>query len=237
MKDQLLYKNLAKYYDLIYHFKDYKKESAQIDTLIKQYKKSKGKKLLDVACGSGKHLQYFAKKYSCTGTDVNKSILNEAKKRLKGVKFKQGSMINSKFNEKFDVITCLFSSIGYVKTYDNLKKTLKNFYDHLNKGGIVLIEPWFSKDQLIKNHTSLQTYEDKLVQIARMTNMAINNNISTMNMHYLIGEHGKIHSFKEKHEMGLFDKNKTLDLMKEVGFSAKYLSKKIGRGIFIGVKK
>lgn len=48
----MLYKELAKYYDLIYHWKNYKKETDKIKKLISRYKKSDGKALLDVACGT-----------------------------------------------------------------------------------------------------------------------------------------------------------------------------------------
>jgi hypothetical protein len=46
MEDQLLYKDLARYYDLIYSYKDYQKESEEIIRLIKQYKTSPGDNLL-----------------------------------------------------------------------------------------------------------------------------------------------------------------------------------------------
>ena len=61
MKKQMMYKELAKYYDLIYLSKDYKKESQQLMRIIKKYKKSEGKKLLDVACGTGGHLKFLEK--------------------------------------------------------------------------------------------------------------------------------------------------------------------------------
>ena len=37
MKKEALYKSLAKYYDLIYSFKDYKKEVIEITKLIRNF--------------------------------------------------------------------------------------------------------------------------------------------------------------------------------------------------------
>jgi hypothetical protein len=63
-------------------------------------------------------------------------------------------------------------------------------------------------------------------------------NISVMEMHYLIGENKKgVKHFIEKHEMGLFEIKKFLKIMKEVGFDSRHLSKAMGRGIYIGIKK
>ena len=57
MKHQLLYKDLAKYYDLIYEWKDYKKEVEKIEGIIKKTKKSRGKDLLEMACGTAHHME------------------------------------------------------------------------------------------------------------------------------------------------------------------------------------
>ncbi|MFX1344099.1 MAG: methyltransferase domain-containing protein, partial [Promethearchaeota archaeon] len=73
-----MYKELAKYYDLIYSWKDYRKETNKIEKLIKKYKKSDGNKLLDVACGTGKHVEYLKENFSCTGIDLNVEMINIA---------------------------------------------------------------------------------------------------------------------------------------------------------------
>jgi len=142
MADTLIYADQGHYYDLIYKWKDYKKEVAIIESLIAKFKGSEGKKLLDVGCGTGEHIKYLKDYYDCVGMDINSSLLKIAAKKLKGTKFIKGSMIDFKIDEKFDVITCLFSSIGYVKTLGNLEKTLGNFFLHLKRGGVVIIEPW-----------------------------------------------------------------------------------------------
>ena len=235
-KEQLLYKNLAKYYDLIYHFKDYNKEAKEIKEIISKHKKSKGKELLEVACGTGKHLKYLKSNFNCTGIDINRGMINVAKKEIKGVSFKTGNMINFNLKKKFDVITCLFSSIGYVKTYGNLKKTIKNFSKHLNIGGILIIEPWITKKEYRIGDVNLQTYEDKDIKIARETFAGTKENISVLEMHYLIAENKKgIKHFSEFHKLGLFEVDKTLRIMEDAGLKAKF-KKTGGRGLYVGIK-
>lgn len=178
MKKQEIYRKLAKYYDLIYWWKDYKAEATQIKKLIFKYKGSKGKDLLDVACGSGKHLQCLKDSFSCVGIDINPGMLGIAKKNVKGVIFKKGSMITFNLNKQFDVITCLFSSIGYVKNYTNLKKTIQNFAKHLKTGGVVIIEPWFTKSTYKVGQPHMTTYDGKDIKIARLSVSKIERNIS-----------------------------------------------------------
>ena len=94
-----MYKELAKYYDLIYSWKDYEKETAKINKLIKKQKNSDGNKLLDVACGTGKHLEYLKKKFSCTGIDLNEEMIAIAKSNISDISFDQADMINFNLNE------------------------------------------------------------------------------------------------------------------------------------------
>ena len=60
-----LYGKLAAYYDYIYHWKDYKTEVRQIKKLINEYKRSSGNSLLDVACGTGRHISYLRRDFEC----------------------------------------------------------------------------------------------------------------------------------------------------------------------------
>tara|TARA_Y100000310_G_scaffold345665_1_gene467946 strand:- start:5741 stop:6463 length:723 start_codon:yes stop_codon:yes gene_type:complete len=240
MRKQLFYRELAKYYDLIYSKKDYKKESDKIKKLILKYKKSKGRELLDVACGTGRHLKYLKGNFSCIGVDINEEMLNIAKKTVKDITFKKANMITLNLNKKFDVITCLFSSIGYVKTYSNLKKTFKNFARHLKIGGVVIISPWLTKSDCNVGFVDLCIYDDKNLKIARLSFPKIKGNISIFEMQYLVAEKNKgIKHFVDKHELGLFEVNKTLEIMKKAGFKSKYLKNgtKNKRGTYLGIKE
>lgn len=240
MKNQLLYTELAKYYDSIYHWKNYKKEANKIKRLISKYKKSDGKSLLDVACGTGNHLKFLKNNFSCIGIDINIGILKVTRKNVDNVIFKQANMINFNINKKFDVILCLFSSIGYVKTYSNLRKTIKNFARHLKKGGIAIIEPWFGKNEFKAGLPWMTTYDGKYIKIARLNVSKVKDNISILDMHYLIAEKNKdVKYFVDRHELGLFDIRKTLRIMKEDGFEVKFLKNALmkDRGILIGIKE
>jgi ubiquinone/menaquinone biosynthesis C-methylase UbiE len=234
-----MYKELAKYYDLIYDWKDYKKEVFRIKELIKKYKQSTGNQLLDVGCGTGKHLEYFNDDYSCLGVDLNEDMVNVAKENVKDAAFKQADMVNLNLNKTFDVITCLFSSIGYVKTYSNLEKTIRNFANHINQGGVVIIEPWFTKSTFWIGIPGMTTYDGENIKIARVNTTKVEGDLSIMDMHYLIAEKDKdVKYFVDTHELGLFESEKFIELMEQTGFKAEYLEDGLmkDRGLYIGVK-
>ena len=234
-----MYKEFADTYDLIYSFKDYKKEVKKIKKLIKKYKNTDGSELLDVACGTGEHLKNLKDSFICTGVDINEGILNVAKNKVKGATFKQADMINFDLNKQFDVILSLFSSIGYVKTYANLEKTIVNFANHLKQGGVVIIEPWFTKSTYWVGFPGMTTYDGDDIKIARLNTTKLENDLSVMEMHYLIVEKNKdVKYFVDKHELGLFDTDKTLEFMKKAGLKVEFLKDGLmkERGLYVGVK-
>ncbi|MFW9818151.1 MAG: class I SAM-dependent methyltransferase [Candidatus Thorarchaeota archaeon] len=235
----MMYKELAKYYDLIYSWKDYKGEIKRIKKLIKKYKISEGKELLDVGCGTGKHLEYLKKDFSCTGSDINTEMLEIARENIEGVNFTQADMITLDINKKFDVIISLFSSIGHVKTYENLEQTLHNFSKHLKKGGIVIIEPWLTKSIYDAGRPGMTTYDGEDIKIARLNTTKIDGDLSILEFYYLIAERNKdIVNYFEKHELGLFEIDKFLEYMTNSGLKPEFLKDGLmkGRGLYIGIK-
>lgn len=91
---EYLYKKFAKYYDLCYSEKDYSKETGFLKFLIKKYKIS-GKKILEVGCGTGGHAIHLCREgFDVVGIDLNKEMLDVAKKKTKSIGFLQGDMRN-----------------------------------------------------------------------------------------------------------------------------------------------
>jgi ubiquinone/menaquinone biosynthesis C-methylase UbiE len=235
----IMYRKLAKYYDLIYSWKDYKKEVDKINEIIEKYKKSDENYLLDVACGTGKHLEYLKDEYKCTGIDLNEEMIVIAQENISNVVFKHADMMNFSLNEKYDIITCLFSSIAYTKTYENLKKTIVNFASHLKSGGITIIEPFFTKSGYMVGLPSMTTYDGRDIKIARLNTTKLEGDLSVMEMHHLVVERDQdVEYLVDKHEIGLFEIDKFLDIMTNAGLKAEFLRDGLmqGRGLYIGVK-
>ncbi len=240
MTKQLLHNQLAKYYDRVYSYRDYLDEAVRIQNLIIKYLESGGNSLLDVACGTGLHLKHLKDDFACTGVDISKSMLKIARKNAKGVTFKEADMKSLRLGKEFDVIVCLLSSIGYVKTAASLEKTIRNFSKHLKNGGLALIEPSHANSAYVKGEPRLTTYDGKDAKIARINYTNFRQATAVLNMHILIAERGKdAKYFVDKHELGLFGINSTLRIMKAAGLKSKYLKNGLmtGRELFVGIKK
>jgi ubiquinone/menaquinone biosynthesis C-methylase UbiE len=192
----------ARYYDQIYlKIKDYEKEAEAVKGAIRQFEKKRSKNLLDVGCGTGEHLKHLSSEFECTGIDINKCMINVAKKKVPNAKFRVADMIKFSLKEKFDVVTCLFGAIGYVETFNNMVKALGNFHGHLSEKGLVIVEPWIFRKDFKEGYVTTNTYENEKVKLARMATSRILGSKWIIFMHYLIAEKGKIKYFKELHKM------------------------------------
>jgi ubiquinone/menaquinone biosynthesis C-methylase UbiE len=234
-----MYKNLAKYYDLVYAGKDYRREAKEICRVILKYKRSKGNSLLEVACGTGRYLEHMRRDFSCMGLDLNEPMLRIARRRLPGIRLVRGNMADFSLDKEFDVITCLFSSIGYLKTYDRLGRALRNFSKHLKTGGVVVIAPWLTKATYKVGTTHLSIYDGKDIKVARANISNARKGLSILEMHYLVAEDNKgVKHFVSTEELGMFETARTLELMRKAGLDARFL-KEAGsdkRGLFVGIK-
>ena len=239
MPHQLFYKRLAKFYDLIYANKNYEGEARIVRDLILKNKKSKGRDLLEVASGTGRYLQYLRHWFKCLGVDKNPMMLKISRLNAPNVTVMQADMITLNLNQKFDAIVCLFSSIGYVKTYANLEKTIKNLAKHLKPGGVVVFEPWISKEKFNVGSPHLDTYISKDLKIARASVSKKRGDMAIIDFHFLVAERGKaVRHFADRHELGMFEKNKVLKIMRAAGLKAKTVKShfKSKRDLYIGVK-
>ncbi|MEF8874528.1 MAG: class I SAM-dependent methyltransferase [Candidatus Thermoplasmatota archaeon] len=213
---------LAKYYDLLYEEeigKDYEKESKQIIQIIEEDIDKEAEILLDVGCGTGSHLKYLCEKFRSTGVDKSEKMVKTAKKKVPDVSLEVGDMVDFELDKNFDVIICLFGTIGFAKTYSGLVKTLENFKAHLSSEGIVIIEPWiYLSDFEDRDKPHVTTAESDDVLLVRMEQSEIKDSKWILNFHYLVGEKGEIHYSKEVHEMLALDRSDYVKAFEEAGF-------------------
>jgi ubiquinone/menaquinone biosynthesis C-methylase UbiE len=129
----------ARLYDALYAHKPYQDEARFVHELAGVG----GGKLLDVACGTGRHARAFAELgYDVTAIDLNEELLNVGRAATDGrVRFVQGDMTDLDVDGRpFDVVTCLFDSIGYALENDRVVATLRSLGRHVARDGALVVE-------------------------------------------------------------------------------------------------
>jgi ubiquinone/menaquinone biosynthesis C-methylase UbiE len=219
-----MFSNTAEYYDRIYaQFKDYNGEAEKIRAII-QKENPEAETILDVACGTGKHARILHEKfgYKITGVDLDENFVRLAQKNFPEGKFYQADMRDFSLDEQFDVVMCLFSSIGYVKETEDVIKTLQCFKRHLKKDGILIVEPWLTPEKFTAGRFSLNTVDDEDLKIARMTYGEKFEHISRFTFEYLIADKEGIRRETEIHELALFSIEEMMSFFEESGLKTEY---------------
>ncbi len=232
-----MYRELANYYDEIYHFKNYEKEAQKIDTLIQQHKKSPGNHLLDVACGTGNHIAYLKQHYSVEGLDSSPDMLRIARKKHPDVVFHLSEMTSFRLKTRFDIVTCLFSAIGHVKTKARMRRAVRNMAGHLQPGGLMILEPWITPANFKKGLVSFVFVDKPDLKIARINITKVRGPVSALEFHFLIGTPNKVQHIVDRELLGLWTQEEYLDALRDVGLEVVYDADGLmGRGLYLGVK-
>lgn len=126
----------ARYYDLIYADKPYAGEARFVHELLG----GGGGRLLDVACGSGRHAREFAALgWEVTGVDYSPDLLKRA--REAGIDVHEQDMRALDVpGAPFDAVTCLFDSIGYPQDNVGVVAALAGMGRHVASSGRVAVE-------------------------------------------------------------------------------------------------
>ena len=226
----------AEFYDTIYSFKDYAAEAELIYRMVEQYKRSEGKTLLDVACGTGHHAQYLQNDFQVEGLDLDPELLKIAHGRCPNMPLYQGNMVDFDLGKQFDVVTCLFGSIGYSKTVARLNQTLQTITRHLVPGGVALVEPWLTPEQYHEGFVAARFVDLPDLKIARINVSRVEDGISILDFHYLIGTPEGVESFTELHELRLFTDEQYRAAFAGAGLETYFDANGLDRGVYIGVK-
>lgn len=228
----------AAFYDAIYRWKNYQAEAETLHAIIQQVKKSYGNTLLEAACGTGKHIAYLREHYTVEGFDLDEQMLDVARQQYPDIVFHLADMAAFDLQTQFDIVTCLFSSIGYVKTVEALRQSIENFARHTKAGGVVIVEPWFSPGMMRLNHVSMLTVDEQNLKICRMSHTDFEDRLSILNFHYMVGTPDKIEYFTEQHTMGLFTHEEYVSAFESAGLKVTHDTKGLmDRGLYIGEKQ
>jgi ubiquinone/menaquinone biosynthesis C-methylase UbiE len=227
----------AQYYDVIYTSKDYRAEAERIIDIIRENIQSQGDRLLVVACGTGRHIQFLKNNFHVEGLDCSSELLDVARRRNPAVTFHHADMKDFKLRHSFDVVTCLFSSIGYVRRLEHLTRAVACMTEHLSPGGVLIIEPWLTPKTWEPGTVHAVFVDEPELKIARINTSDRVDRLSVLDFHYLIGTSEGVEHFVERHELGLFEIEEMRSALTTAGLVVSYDEHGLtGRGLHIGLR-
>lgn len=175
-----------------------------------------GSKILDMACGTGRHAVILARKnFSVTAVDLSENLLSIAERSAKFenliIKFIHSDIRSFETDERFNLVLNLFTSFGYFENDEENFSVLKKAYKLLAKEGIFVLD-FFNSDYLINN---LVEFSDDVIndvkvhQYRKIKNKRVEKKI-------VIVQDGKLNEYEES--VRLFTKDELINVLQNIGF-------------------
>jgi len=183
------------YYHILYKNRDEKEAEFFIENLVQYLNLKQRKKLLDIACGKGRHATYFnSLEFDVVGVDLSPNSITSAKENENTtLQFAVHDMREIYQENQFDVVTNLFTSFGYFEKDEDEQKTINAMASNLKKEGTLVIDFMNSKNVI----ANLVASEQK-----RIDGITFNISRKVVNQHVIkdinITDSKTKHHFKEK---------------------------------------
>jgi SAM-dependent methyltransferase len=197
------YRDSAAVYDALCAHKDYALASAEIVELVRRLQPS-ARTLLDVGCGTGRHLEHLQRSFDVEGVDRSPQMLDLARARCPGVAFHCCDLVDFDLGRSFDAVCCLFGAIGFARTTDGLERAVAAIARHMRPGGAAIVERWLTPEEFVDGRLALDTARELDRAVARMYVSRREGRLSVFASEYLIGTPVGVTRFAERIELGLF---------------------------------
>lgn len=231
------FRTIATYYDALYvNDREYAPEAARVKELLTRHGVPPQADLLVLACGTGGHIPYFRDDYDVSGLDLSQDMLDVAREKFPDITFYLGNLVDFEVETDFDAMICLYGSMGFVKTLDNLRASTKRIAAHLRPNGVVLITPWSTVEDF-REIIVVDAADQPDLKIARMEQVRLKEpGIVEVTFHHLIGKSNEVSYHRQSMEIGLFTRGEYLSAISDAGLNVveEYTGTDVRGGAYIG---
>ena len=194
----------ARFYDALYSWKNYPAEAHYIKEMVDR-RAPHAVSLLDVACGTGAHLEHLVDSFQVSGLDLDPELLAIARARVPSADLHVGDMATFDLAQRFDVVICMFSSIGYVRSLDRLTQAAQALARHLEPRGLLMLEPWFGPGEFEDGRVDTLVGRSGDLTIERVARSRLEGRDSIIEFDYTVADSSGVKErFSESHVLGLF---------------------------------
>ena len=235
------YEKSARIYDLLYvgtGIKDYQAETAELRRIIEESSPG-AKRLLDVACGTGAHLAELRRWYEVEGADLSPAMLAVARDRLPGIQLHEADMRTLDLGRSFDVVICLFSSIGYITDPIEMRSAVARLAAHVARGGVLILDGWVRPDDWREGaRPEPDIAQDDAALVVRLAFTRREGNVTNLDMHHLVQTAEGIDYFVENHRLALTATEDYVSAVEGAGLVARVIPNYMpARDRIVGVRK
>jgi SAM-dependent methyltransferase len=142
-----LYSELAPWFHLLTHPKDYAEEADFTERVIDAAIDGEARTLLELGSGGGNNASYLKRRFDCTLTDLSPQMLELSRSINPECEHLEGDMRTLRLGRTFDAVF-VHDAIAYITTEDDLRATIETAAAHVRPGGVVVLTPDTTTERL-----------------------------------------------------------------------------------------
>lgn len=227
------YTHLGCYEERTYTATTNKRELDFFEFAFQTHATHKVKSVLDIACGSGRHVLGLAHRgYKCTGQDLTPTQIQIAKARAKrdglSIRLWQGDAAKLKYDSEFDAVLAI-RILSLLPDDDSVLSCLRQIHHVLRSGGIMVCnianpfydgENWFSLKSIQRGHYFRETVVPGMrsISIDQVEDFDPIHGVALWNETHVIEVPDGVHIFREHEHLRLLTYWDVLHYLQIAGF-------------------
>lgn len=216
----MIYGDFAKVYDSLMYDFDYDRVYTQIMKLI-DINKVNGKKILELACGTGSLAEKFDNNYNIDALDISEEMLTIAQSKLmdkRNIHFFKSDMREFNMGKKYNICISICDSLNYILEEKEIQEIFNNVYNHLSDNGLFI----FDMNTEFKFKSMEKVYVDEVDEVFYIWENYYDekNKINTYGVNFFIEEDNDMYRrVYEEHNEKAYDEENIIEMLKNAGFS------------------
>lgn len=222
MANPRIYTDLAPWWSLLSHPKEYAEEAAFYHQTLLEAGIPEGASLLELGSGGGNNASHLKQHFDMTLVDLSPGMLGVSRAINPELEHIQGDMRTVRLERSFDAVF-IHDAIVYMTTEDDLLQALTNAYAHCRPGGKALFHPDTTLDNFKPgtDHGGHDSPQRSLRYLEWTWDPDPSDSTYLVDFAYLLREaDGSVRCEYDRHEFGLFSTDTWLRLIAEAGFYA-----------------
>ncbi len=220
----MTYQKFAYLYDTLMEDVPYDGWVEWVTSLTKKYEVN-GKKMMDLACGTGELSVRFGKAgYDVTGIDLSEDMLAVAQAKADGnglsIPFYHQDMTELNGLGDFDIIGIFCDSLNYLQEMDDVQQTFARVFEHLKPGGLFLFDVHSIHKMDVIFHDGPFTYNNEEITyiwdcFAGEAPHSVEHELTFFVLDESTGQYNRV---DEYHYQRTYEIAQYIDLLQEAGF-------------------
>jgi SAM-dependent methyltransferase len=234
----LMYDELADWFHLLTAPAEYAEETAVILDLLRLHIRGPLETLLELGSGGGNTASHLHAHLRLTLTDISEAMLDLSRTLNPDCEHLVADMRTARLGRTFDAVL-IHDAVMYMTTEADLRAALATAFVHLRSGGAALFAPDCVRETFEpKTEHGGHDGDGRALRYLEWDHDPDPEDTSYLTDFALLlreGESGTRVRY-DRHVMGLFSRDRWLDLLREVGFEPSVTGDRWGRDLFVGVR-